>query len=73
MIKRLDEAAAENAQYYNANRKPMRFRIGQKVLLRMTNIASKRPSKKLDYKLNRPFLITECISTLAYRLELPTQ
>ena len=72
LIKRLNKAASKNTQYYNANQKPMRFRVGQNVLLRMTNIVSKRLSKKLDFKLNRPFVISECISKLAYRLKLPT-
>jgi hypothetical protein len=45
--------------------------VGDKVWLLLTNISSKRQSKKLDNRKGGPFTITEKISSHAYRLQLP--
>jgi hypothetical protein len=45
--------------------------VGDKVWPLLTNISSKRPSKKLDNRKGGPFTITEKISSHAYRLDLP--
>jgi transposase InsO family protein len=47
-----------------------RFTVGQKVLLRTDNIKSKRPSAKLDRRHLGPFVITEKINEVAFRLDL---
>ena len=47
------------------------FKVGDKVWLNARDIATSRPSRKLDHKLLGPFKITEKISDLAYRLDLP--
>ena len=56
------------AKYYNTRHKLISFCVRQKVLLRILNITLQRLSKKLDYKLTEPFLITAAISKSVYRL-----
>ena len=47
------------------------YQVGDKVWLLLTNLSTKRPSKKLDNKKGGPFTIIEKISSHAYRLDLP--
>ncbi|QRW03991.1 hypothetical protein RhiLY_02990 [Ceratobasidium sp. AG-Ba] len=47
------------------------YKVGNKVWLVGRNITTRRPSKKLDNKKLGPFVISEKISSHAYRLELP--
>ncbi|QRW01435.1 Transposon Tf2-1 polyprotein [Ceratobasidium sp. AG-Ba] len=47
------------------------YKVGDKVWLVGQNITTRRPSKKLDNKKLGPFVISEKISSHAYRLELP--
>jgi hypothetical protein len=44
------------------------FKVGDKVRLLLTNIWTKRPSKKLDNRKGGPFTITEKISSHPYQL-----
>jgi hypothetical protein len=44
---------------------------GDKVYLLRKNVATKRPSDKLDHKKLRPFEITEVKGPVNYRLKLP--
>jgi len=60
------------AKYYNqkvANKKPQ-FKVGDWVMVNAKNIKTKRPSKKLDYKLRGKFEIEKLCGTNAYRLKL---
>ena len=62
----------EYARYANEDRlEPPSFKVGDKVLLKMSNIKTKRPSRKLDWKQSGPYEILEKINTLGYRLKLP--
>jgi hypothetical protein len=47
------------------------FKVGDKVWLSARDITTSRPSAKLDHKFLGPFRITEKISDLVYRLDLP--
>ncbi|QRV79674.1 Retrotransposable element Tf2 protein [Ceratobasidium sp. AG-Ba] len=47
------------------------YKVGDRVWLVGHNITTRRPSKKLDNKKLGPFVISEKISSHAYRLELP--
>jgi len=65
-------AKEDMARYYNKSRKPApSFDIGDKVWLDATNIATTRPTKKLDVRRLGPFPIAHKIGTLNYRLKLP--
>ncbi|KAI0992022.1 hypothetical protein K3495_g16164, partial [Podosphaera aphanis] len=50
---------------------PTAYKVGDRVFINARNIKTKRPSKKLDWKNLGPFLITEIVSSHAYRLKLP--
>lgn len=47
------------------------YQPGDKVWLDMKHINGGRPAKKLDYKNQGPFTITEAINNRTYRLNLP--
>jgi hypothetical protein len=72
------KAQADYAKHYNRKVKshldladePV-FKVGDKVWLNAKDIATSRPSRKLDHKLLGPIRITKKISDLAYRLDLP--
>lgn len=47
------------------------FEVGSKVWLSSKNITTARPSKKLEHKRFGPFLVSEVVSPVAFRLKLP--
>ena len=58
-------------KYYNAKHEAKSYRVGDKVWLSGQNIRTTRPAKKLDYKYHGPFVISKCIGTQTYQLDLP--
>ncbi|QRV77124.1 Transposon Tf2-1 polyprotein [Ceratobasidium sp. AG-Ba] len=67
-----DEVIASMEFYRSKESDPKReYKVGDKVWLVGWNITTRRPSKKLDNKKLGPFVISEKISSHAYRLELP--
>jgi transposase InsO family protein len=71
MTKIWDEAIAAMELHRGITNPIEGFSVGDKVWLLLTNISSKRPSKKLDNRKGGPFTIMEKISSHAYRLDLP--
>jgi hypothetical protein len=78
LVQSISKAQANYAKYYNRKVKTHldlsdepRLKINDKVWLSSRDITSSRPSAKLDHKLLGPFKITEKISDLVYRLDLP--
>lgn len=65
-------AAQENYEAHaNRNRQPAeQFRVGDKVWLNLRNIATTRPSKKLDWR-NAKYTVIELIGSHAVRLDTP--
>jgi len=61
------------AKWYNKNRRPVEFNVGDSVLLSSKNIKTVRTSKKLDHRFLGPFTVNERIGKQAYRLKLPTK
>jgi hypothetical protein len=60
------------AHYYNQrHRKEPSLKEGDKVFLLRTNIKTKRPSDKLDFKKLGPFPITKKINDVTYSIQLP--
>jgi hypothetical protein len=60
-------------KYYDkkvANEEP-KFKVGDWVMVNAKNIKTKRPTKKLDYKLRGKFQIEKLCGTYAYKLKLP--
>ena len=67
----LRKARTQQAQYYDAKRKPRTYKKGDLVWVNAKNIRTLRPSRKLDFKQLGPFRVLEAVGKLAYRLELP--
>jgi hypothetical protein len=67
-LKKSQETMKKNA---DLKRRHVEFKVGDKVLLRRSNIKTDRPSKKLDHNYLGPFEIIEKINDVAYRLRLP--
>lgn len=66
-------ASAQEMQekYANSHRQPSdRFKKGDKVWLRLKNVRSNRPSKKLDW-LSAKYTVVEIVGTHACRLDTP--
>jgi hypothetical protein len=72
----LMEAQDRQSKYANQHRRHDEFNIGDKVLLSTWNINNpidkNRPTKKLSPKFIRPYIIIGKISSVAYKLELPS-
>lgn len=74
----IEKAQEDNGKHYNERGnshlnlvdQPL-FTIGDKVWLNGRNIATSRPSRKLDYRLLDPSKITGKVSHVAYRLQSP--
>jgi len=68
----LTDAAATQARFYDRKVKEApQFKVGDQVWLLRRNIATTRPSDKLDYKRLGPFPITAQVGKAAFRLQLP--
>ena len=70
------KAQANYKEFYDRKVKDApEYKVGDLVWLKRTNIATTRPSQKLDYQKLGPFKIIAVVGTgqLAYRLELPHQ
>jgi len=72
LARALADATETQARYYNRKVKDApQFKIGDQVWLLRRNIATTRPSDKLDYRRLGPYHVTEKIGKVAYRLQLP--
>jgi hypothetical protein len=71
----LAAAQQQQAKYYDARRRQLTFAVGDKVLLSAealrTYSEKERPKDKLKGLYTGPLKVTEVISPLAYRLQLP--
>jgi hypothetical protein len=64
-------AQEQQEQYTNRGRQPaQQFHVGDKVWLKLKNIKTNRPSKKLDW-VNAKYTILAAIGSHAYRLNTP--
>ncbi len=71
VTKSLTRAQAYQARTYNKSHRDVKYKVGQKVWLRVKNITIEPPSQKLDWQRYRPYRIIERIGKVAYRLDLP--
>ncbi|OGM40970.1 hypothetical protein ABOM_010505 [Aspergillus bombycis] len=69
-------AAFQMKQYYDRNRVPIEFEIGDEVFLKLHQgyklPANKRVSKKFSRQLAGPFMVLRRIGDLVYELDLPS-
>lgn len=68
----LKKAAEEMKKFYDRKHKPEEYAVGDQVWLETTNINTDRPKKKLDHKRLGPFRITQKLSNVVYKLDLPS-
>ncbi len=70
----LRRAIESHKKHYDRKHAPMRFRIGDRVMLAAKNIKQLRPNRKLADKFLGPFTVREVVGghSQAYRLELPS-
>jgi transposase InsO family protein len=65
-------AQARHREYANEHRTPAPiFKEGDEVWLNAKNVATERPSKKLDHRRIGPFKILKVVSDWAYELDFP--
>jgi hypothetical protein len=58
-------------RYWNRGKKePPKYEVGDLVMLKGTNLKTRRLSKKLDNKLHRPFQVEKVITLTAIRVTL---
>lgn len=69
----LRKATDAHKKYYDVRHKPMRYKIGDQVMLAAKNIKQLRPNRKLADKYLGPFRVKQVVGShsQAYRLELP--
>ena len=67
------EAMAKAQSFWNKKTTFRPYQKGQKVWIEGTNIKTTHPTTKLHAKRFSPFKITEVISPMTYRLQLPAQ
>lgn len=67
----LTRSQSDQKKYYNRHAKDVTFAVGDKVWLNRRNIRTKRPSRKLDWKMIGPFKVIEKYGKNAYKLDLP--
>jgi hypothetical protein len=79
-ISSVHELCKENLQktrdrmgrYWNWGKKePPKYEVGDLVMLKETNLNTRRPSKKLDKKLHGPIQVKKVITPMAIRMTLP--
>jgi hypothetical protein len=59
-------------KYYDRKSKDApKYKVGDLVMLNGKNLRTRRPSRKLDHKMQGPFKIEKVVSPLAMRLVLP--
>jgi transposase InsO family protein len=72
---RLQQAQQRMAHYYDQRRRPLTFKVGDLVKLSEDAIGpskeNKPPARKMAGLFRGPFVVTEVISPLAYRIKLP--
>lgn len=70
---KLDEARVRMATQANARRRDVSFKVGDKVRLATANLSlPSTMSRKLTARFVGPFIVERVVSTVAYKLKLPT-
>ncbi|GJW25239.1 putative reverse transcriptase domain-containing protein [Tanacetum coccineum] len=73
---RLKTARSCQKSYANKRRKPLEFKVGDRVLLKVSpwkGVVRFGKKRKLAPRYVGPFKIVECVSPVAYRLKLPQE
>nr|GEW37955.1 putative reverse transcriptase domain-containing protein [Tanacetum cinerariifolium] len=73
---RLKTVRSRQKSYVDKRRKPLEFKVGDKVLLKVSSwkgVVRSRKKGKLTPRYVGPFEIVECVGRVAYRLKLPKE
>ncbi|GKA07761.1 putative reverse transcriptase domain-containing protein, partial [Tanacetum coccineum] len=74
IMERLKTARSRQKSYADKRRKPLEFKVGDRVLLKVSlwkGVVRFRKRGKLALRYVGPFEIVECVGPIAYRLRLP--
>jgi hypothetical protein len=71
LVENVKSAQDSQARYYDAKHERIEFAPGDMVWLNSANIATSRPSKKLDWKRLGPYKVVRRVGLQAYELALP--
>jgi hypothetical protein len=72
--KGLEQARETMGKYHHRPAKePLKYSIGDLVMLNGKNLKTRRPSRKLDAKRHGPFKVSKVLSPTAIKLELPNR
>ena len=71
LIDKLSRAWETMRKHYNKHYLNIKFKEGDAVMLRYTNIRPKKGRKKLGYKKLEPYFINHKFGPTAYKLNLP--
>jgi transposase InsO family protein len=69
----LTKAFEQSAETTNQRRKQKEYSVGDQVMLNKRNLATYRPSWKLDHQRMGPYKISEKVNEVTYRLTLPPE
>lgn len=69
----LSNAQADQKHYADRKRSEHTIEVGKQVLLSTENLRTTRPTRKFSEKYIGPFTVSEKISELAYKLDLPPE
>jgi hypothetical protein len=70
--KNISKAAEKMKKYYNKKKTPsLDFTPGELVLLDLTNVMTKQPSQKLDWKRAGPFPVLKKVGPAGYKVGIP--
>jgi hypothetical protein len=70
--KNLQKTRDRMGRYWiRGKKKPPKYEVGDLVLLKETNLKTRRPSKKLNNKLDGPFQVEKVITLTAIQVNLP--
>lgn len=73
VVEQLKIAKALHSHYSNRSRIHHQFKVGDKVMLEITNLTiGNQPTRKLRQRFIGPCLITKVISPVSYELQLPS-
>jgi hypothetical protein len=68
----LQKILDRTGRYWNRGKKePPKYEVRDLVMLKKTLLKTRKPSKKLDNKLHRPFQVEKVITPTAIRVTLP--
>ena len=70
LIEKLIEAQNDEARYYNKRHTSLTFNENDQIMLRLTNLKTKKLIKKLNVRFTKSFVIERIINSQSYKLKV---